>query len=77
MAAVTDEEPDAAVELSSASESPMSNMAIPTLLRTAALAALLVGSALAGCSADGSRLTMTGSVLPSGAPSSSAAIGRR
>jgi hypothetical protein len=46
-------------------ESTMSNTSTRKLLRTAALAAFLLAPALAGCAADGSRLAMTGSSLPS------------
>jgi|HubBroStandDraft_1064217.scaffolds.fasta_scaffold589141_2 hypothetical protein len=42
----------------------MSNISFSTLLRTAAVAAILVAPALAGCAADGSRVAMTGSSLP-------------
>jgi hypothetical protein len=50
----------------------MSNASLRTRLRTAALAALLVAPTLAGCAADGSRLALSGSSVPStasGAPS--------
>jgi hypothetical protein len=50
----------------------MSNVSFSTLLRTAAVAAILAAPALAGCAADSSRVAMSGSSLPGSSWHSSA-----